>query len=46
MLKLRRSTAHLREPLERGIMQLHEISIPTESFDALKDHVAEIVIGS
>ena len=37
---------HLREPLERGIMQLHEISIPTESFDALKDHVAEIVIGS
>ncbi|KAI6654301.1 protein MON2-like [Oopsacas minuta] len=37
---------NLREPLERGIMQLHEISIPTESFDALKDHVAEIVIAS
>ena len=37
---------NLREPLERGIMQLHEISIPTDSFDALKDHVAEIVIGS
>ena len=37
---------NLREPLERGIMQLHEISIPTESSDALKDHVAEIVIGS
>ena len=26
-------------------MQLHQI-LPTESFDALKDHVAEIVIGS
>ena len=37
---------NLREPLERGIMQLHEISIPTDSYDALKDHVAEIVIGS
>ena len=45
-VEAKRKYPHLREPLERGIMQLHEISIPSESFDALKDHVAEIVIGS
>ena len=45
-LEAKKKYPHLREPLERGIMQLHEVSIPTESFSVLKDHLAEIVIGS